>query len=66
MDTTPHTISGAEWKQILGNAAFRDAWAIEPDATADQLASFIYGVNSTSSVVAPDTLAISSSSTVTT
>lgn len=43
MDTNPHPITPAEWKELMEVPAVRDAWDIGDDMTVDEFESLVYG-----------------------
>jgi hypothetical protein len=43
MDNNPHSISEAEWKEIVSVQAIRDAWDLETDSDPLEFASRVYG-----------------------
>lgn len=43
MDTNPHPIASAEWKELMTVAAVRDAWGIGDNMTVDEFESLVYG-----------------------
>jgi hypothetical protein len=40
----PHSISLAEWKEIMEMPVVRESWGLEEDQTSEQFADMVYGV----------------------
>jgi hypothetical protein len=41
-DTRPHSLTSAEWKEIMEIPAIRESWAIETDTTVAEFSAQVY------------------------